>query len=177
MADELPRPTPEGKLIRQVRSLSIPKLSIPAAAARIGLSAEQWGYIERGYYPARGGNPARPFSAPAATVAKMAHALRITPEQLDTEGQRPDAADDLREILRAQSRDGIPDLSATADEAGSLDALVEGVARHFAQDAIVQALLGQPNKAAATRLAEVFELLSFRAERKERKGGGGDGES
>jgi hypothetical protein len=95
-------PTPEGRLIRQVRSLAIPKLSIPAAAARIDLSAEQWGYVERGYYPARDGNPARTFSPPAATLAKMAYALRITPEQLASEGQRPDAAEALREILLSE---------------------------------------------------------------------------
>jgi hypothetical protein len=102
MTDDPPRPTPEGQMIRRVRSLSIPKLTIPAAAARIGLSAEQWGYVERGYYPARDGNPPRPFSPPAATLAKMAHALRITPERLETEGQRPDAAEILAEILRQQ---------------------------------------------------------------------------
>lgn len=103
MAANVPHPTPEGHLIRQVRSSSFRKVSIPAAAARIGMSAEQWGYIERGYYPARGGNPPRPFSAPAQTVAKMAHALQITPERLETEGQRPDAAEALREILSDES--------------------------------------------------------------------------
>jgi hypothetical protein len=98
MADDTPSPTPEGQLIRQVRDLSIPKLTIRAAAALIGLSAEQWGYIERGYYPARDGNPPRPFSPPAVTLAKMAHVLDITPERLESEGQRPDAAKILREI-------------------------------------------------------------------------------
>jgi len=82
-----------------VRDLSIPRLSIRAAAKRIGLSAEQWGYVERGYRPAGAGQPPRPFSPPAATLAKMAHALRITPERLESEGQRPDAAEILREIL------------------------------------------------------------------------------
>src|SRR5258708_6397918 len=91
-------PTPEGQLIRQVRDLSIPRLSIRAAAKRIGLSAEQWGYVERGYRPAGAGQPPRRFSPPAATLAKMAHALRITPERLESEGQRPDAAAILREI-------------------------------------------------------------------------------
>src|SRR5437588_11465440 len=99
MTDDPPRPTPEGQLIRRARSLSIPKLTIPSAARRIGLSAEQWGYVERGYYPARGGNPPRPFSPPAATLAKMAYSLQITPERLESEGQRADAAEILREIL------------------------------------------------------------------------------
>jgi transcriptional regulator with XRE-family HTH domain len=103
MSGDAPGPTPEGQLIRQVRDLSIPRLSIRAAAKRIGLSAEQWGYVERGYRPAGAGQPPRPFSPPAATLAKMAHALRITPERLESEGQRPDAAKILREILHHEA--------------------------------------------------------------------------
>jgi transcriptional regulator with XRE-family HTH domain len=99
MVDGLPSPTPEGQLIRRVRGLTIPKLSIRNAAMRIGMSAEQWGYIERGYLPSRGGKPPQPFSPPAATLARMAYALEITPERLESEGQRPDAAKILREIL------------------------------------------------------------------------------
>jgi transcriptional regulator with XRE-family HTH domain len=102
MSGDAPGPTPEGQLIRQVRDLSIPRLSIRAAAKRIGLSAEQWGYVERGYRPAGAGQPPRPFSPPAATLAKMAHALEITPERLESEGQRPDAAEILREILHRE---------------------------------------------------------------------------
>jgi transcriptional regulator with XRE-family HTH domain len=102
MSEDVPGPTPEGQLIRRVRDLSIPRLTIRAAAERIGLSAEQWGYIERGYRPARAGEPPRPFSPPAATLAKMARALRITPERLESEGQRPDAAEILREILHRE---------------------------------------------------------------------------
>ena len=115
MADDLPRPTPEGQLIRRVRDLAIPKLSIRAAAARIGMSAEQWGYVERGYFPGRSGNPPRPFSPPAATLAKMAHALRITPGRLEAEGQRPDAAEVLREIIRQDQDQAQAQLPEVAD--------------------------------------------------------------
>jgi hypothetical protein len=115
MSGDAPGPTPEGQLIRQVRDLSIPRLSIRAAGKRIGLSAEQWGYVERGYRPAGAGQPPRPFSPPAATLAKMAHALRITPERLESEGQRPDAAKILREILHREVE--------AADAAGASEAL------------------------------------------------------
>jgi len=110
MSGDTPGPTPEGQLIRQVRDLSIPRLSIRTAAKRIDLSAEQWGYVERGYRPTGAGQPPRPFSPPAATLAKMAHALRITPERLESEGQRPDAAEILREILQREkeSTDSAP---------------------------------------------------------------------
>jgi hypothetical protein len=107
MADDTPSPTPEGQLIRKVRDLSIPKLTIRAAATRSGLSAEQWGYIERGYYPAKDGNPPRPFSPPAVTLAKMAYVLDIAPERLESEAQRPDAAEVLREIRAVPTHDPV----------------------------------------------------------------------
>lgn len=161
MADDLPRPTPEGELIRRVRNLSIPKLSIPAAAARIGLSAEQWGYVERGYYPARDGNPPRPFSPPAATLAKMAGALRISPDRLESEGQRPDAAKILREILCGEPQPaakdgGEPDLSLIAKRTGRPASDIEILERLAA----IQRELGSPiNYELFERLAAIWREL------------------
>ena len=53
-------PTPRGKTDPPSAQPRHPETQAPspAAAARIDLSAEQWGYVERGYYPARDGNPA-----------------------------------------------------------------------------------------------------------------------
>jgi len=85
-------PTPEGALIRRTRETAIPKLPIRVAAERAGMSAEQWGYIERGYRPSRAGEPPQPFSPPAATLARIARTLRIPARQLAEEGGRPDAA-------------------------------------------------------------------------------------
>ena len=92
----VPASTPEGQLIRRTRELAVPKPSIRTAAKRIGMSAEQWGYVERGYYPGRGDRGGKPFSPPAATLARMARSLGISPDRLETEGQRPDAAEMLR---------------------------------------------------------------------------------
>jgi hypothetical protein len=100
MSDDLPS-TPEGRLIRRTRETAIPKLTIRSAAARIGMSPEQWGYAERGHTPGRGGNPAREFHPPAPTLARMAQSLTIPPKRLESEGERPDAAEILREILRS----------------------------------------------------------------------------
>ena len=94
MTDNLPS-TPEGDLIRRAREVAIPKLSIRAAAKRIGMSPDHWGYVERGYRYTTQGEAPRPFSAPAATVAKMAHAVGITSDELAEDGQRLDAADIL----------------------------------------------------------------------------------
>lgn len=97
--NDLPAPTAEGKLIRQARELAIPKLSIRAAAARIGMSPEQWGNIERGYRYTKQDDPHHPLSAPATTIAKMANAVGVTSEQLTGAG-RDDAARALEEIRR-----------------------------------------------------------------------------
>ena len=112
MTDNLPS-TPEGDLIRRAREVAIPKLSIRAAAKRIGMSPDHWGYVERGYRYTTQGEAPRPFSAPAATVAKMAHAVGITSDELADDGQRLDAADILigiehQEVAEAVRREGRP---------------------------------------------------------------------
>jgi transcriptional regulator with XRE-family HTH domain len=99
--NDLPAPTAEGELIRQARDLAIPRLSIRAAAARIGMSPEHWGNVERGYRYTKQDDPTRSFAAPAATIAKMASAVGVTPDQLAEVG-REDAARLLEEILRAK---------------------------------------------------------------------------
>lgn len=108
MTEDLPR-TPEGDLIRRARDRAVPKLSIRAAAARIGISPEHWGNIERGHKSAGANEEPRRLDISPALIAKMALAVGVTPEQLETTGKRPDAAGELREIQR---RDG----AAAADQ-------------------------------------------------------------
>jgi transcriptional regulator with XRE-family HTH domain len=90
--------TPEGALVRRLRKLTTPELSIRAAANRIGISPESLGDIERGQVRAgRGRN-----TPPALKLAKIVHALGGTPDQLRNEGERPDAAKELEAILAAE---------------------------------------------------------------------------
>lgn len=93
--DDLLR-TPEGELIRRARNRLIPKLSIPAAATQIGISAEHWGNIERGHKSQRAGEPPRRVGADALLLAKMAAAVGVTADLMETEGQRPDVAEEMR---------------------------------------------------------------------------------
>lgn len=85
--------TPEGDLIRFARESAVPSLTQRQAATKLsdafpeGLSAEQWGTIERGHTRARPGQPARLFTAPPRTVARMAATVGVTPEQLENLGQ------------------------------------------------------------------------------------------
>jgi hypothetical protein len=100
--DDLLSPTPEGDLIRRARERTIPKISIRAASARIGISPEHWGNIERGYKSVSSAEPPRRLQpASAALIAKMARVVGISPEQMESEGQRPDAAEAMRTRLAA----------------------------------------------------------------------------
>lgn len=94
--DAPPPPTAWGRMIRVAREAR--RLSIPQAAARAGVSRDNWGHVERGYQHlgARGTREAR---GNADTVAAMAHAVGITPERLAESG-RPDAAEVLAEMVR-----------------------------------------------------------------------------
>ncbi|MFB4294837.1 hypothetical protein ACBI99_44910 [Nonomuraea sp. ATR24] len=97
MARELPEPSPEGKLIRRVRESIRPRLSVPAAAARAGISDVTWGNIERGYKSGGRGKPPIPVKGSAQLIAHMAYELGLGPADLAGVG-RPDAAGVLREM-------------------------------------------------------------------------------
>ncbi len=112
MARDLP-PTPEGALIRRVRQSARPRLSIPAAAKRAGMSEETWGHLERGYKPGAKGQGPTTFSASDQMVAHAAYAIGVTPEDLE-QVDRPGAAEVLRtmrgpelEVVETPVDDGV----------------------------------------------------------------------
>lgn len=89
-----PEQKPEGALIQSVMLQR--GLSVRAVAALAGLSAERWRQIVNGVQPMGRGQKAE-VVAPATTLAKMAHAVGLTPEQLE-EVDRADAAEVLRKL-------------------------------------------------------------------------------
>lgn len=95
---ERPQPPPEAALIRLVREAA--GLKIPPAAKAAGISAARWSQVELGYETRQG--QVKPVRATAATLAHMAHAAGLSPDRLEAEGGRPDAAAVLREILRGE---------------------------------------------------------------------------
>lgn len=97
----MPGPSPEGELIRRAREAYIPRMSLKAAAAKVGISVEYWGYVERGYQPGGRGQPPKKVVPSKQALAQMAYAVEIKPEELDDVG-REDAAELLREIARRQ---------------------------------------------------------------------------
>lgn len=95
--NERPEQPPEGKLIAAAADRM--DLSIREAARRAGISYGRWRQIVMGYQNVSPGNFAA-VHAPAKTLAKMARVVGVTPEQMEAEGLRPDAAESLRALLR-----------------------------------------------------------------------------
>lgn len=93
---ERPPARPEGALIRVAREAA--GLTLPEAAEASGVSKARWSQVETGYETRNG--HVKVVQAKAATIAHMAHAVRLSPDRLESEGKRPDAAEILREILR-----------------------------------------------------------------------------
>jgi len=91
---------PEADLIRRWREAAVPPLSRRQAAARAGISASQWSDVERGSKRA-GSGIVIPVLATAETLARMAAAVGIGPDELEEAG-REDAADQLRSATRQQ---------------------------------------------------------------------------
>lgn len=103
MLKRKPTPPPEAVLIQRARKAAGLQVSQAAATARehapsLRLSTAWWSTIELGYESKAG--KMRPVSGQDLVIAHMARVVGLTPERLEAEGQRPDAADILREMLR-----------------------------------------------------------------------------
>lgn len=97
---EVPERRPEGVLIENARASMSPKLSGRAAADAAGISEGRWRQIINGYLSAGGGNYV-PVIAPPDTLARMAHVVGVTPDQL-VEVDRGDAASELHRLTKAR---------------------------------------------------------------------------
>ena len=106
-----PKPPPEAELI--AAALKRARISGREAARRAGISDVHWRQIVSGYQTVSGTRV--PVTGPAATIARMASVVGVTPEEL-AEAGRNDAADALR---------ALPDTSAsqTSDLAAQVEAL------------------------------------------------------
>lgn len=95
MPGQRPDPTPEGELIR--RAMVRKGVNAPDVAPLAGIGPGRWRHIVNGAQPLGGGEYNR-VVGPAVTLARMAKAVDVTPEQLEEAG-RADAAKVLREDL------------------------------------------------------------------------------
>lgn len=100
MDPETTAPPPEARLIRVAREAR--GLTAAAAAdATEGISATYWRDVERGTGFRRGKRV--PVRASDRLIAHMARTVGLSPDRLETEGDRPEAAGILREILRSEN--------------------------------------------------------------------------
>jgi hypothetical protein len=90
---EKPEQPAEGALIQ--RGMIRQRLSARQAATKAGMSEGRWRQIVAGYQSARGQHI--PVTAPPATLARMAQAVGLTPDEL-TEAGRSDAAEVLADL-------------------------------------------------------------------------------
>lgn len=86
--------SPEGRLIETAREDA--DLSIREAARRAGYSEGWWRQVIERFREGAG-------PLPAKTVARFAAAVDVTPEQMEAEGKRPDAARELRTLLERRA--------------------------------------------------------------------------
>lgn len=99
---ERPEQPPEGRLI--ALALKNSRLSGRKAADLAGLSEGHWRAIVSGSR-SLGTGLWVPVHGPAATVARMAQVVGVTPEQLE-EADRADAAEELRQLLPKATEEG-----------------------------------------------------------------------
>jgi transcriptional regulator with XRE-family HTH domain len=105
-AGGLPAPPPEAVLLRLVRKAS--RVTLADAAKAAGISKAWLSSIENGH-DMRGAAGVRPVRASDMIVAHLAAYLGISPARLEDEGERPDAAAVLREILASRERHQPPE--------------------------------------------------------------------
>lgn len=117
------QPPPEARLIRLVREAV--GLKIPEVAKTAGISKARWSQVESGRETRLGQH--KPVHGSRSTIAHMAYAVGLSAERLETEGERPDAAEILREIYRKEDKAGVlqamDDFAATMKPPGHYQAI------------------------------------------------------
>lgn len=114
--DRRPDRPAHGRLIENAREQIRPKLSQNAAGKAAGMSGNRWRQIVNGVMPSEGIQVT--VRGAAETIARMAAAVGVTPEQLAGEGERPDAAEELRRIQQPAQ---VPEITEDVDELLDLD--------------------------------------------------------
>jgi hypothetical protein len=160
--DQRPDPTPEGRLIAAAAKSK--NLSIREAARRAGLSYGRWRQVTAGYQNVSPGEFAI-VNAPALTVARMAAAVNLTPEQVETQGQRPDAAAIMRSDDIDLTAPDVPPDSALPPILQGLDPHELGPYLAAVERDLTDAAAGirDPWKDAATDPVQQFELNILRS--------------
>lgn len=133
-----PTPPPEAGLI--TAALKRSSLSQRKAASIAGISEAYWRRIIAGH------NRGIPVNVDPVLIARMAHAVSLTPEEIENYGGRDEVAHELRQLLRLDERDYGQSLRI-------IEAVTEGMT--------------------AEEVDELFRRASEQRKRKEGEGGDG----
>jgi transcriptional regulator with XRE-family HTH domain len=158
---DIPAVPPYGDLLERARKSR--HITIASAAAAAGIVKQTWIDIVKG-------RTARPK---ADTLAGMALAVYVPPERLEAEGGQAEAADILREMLRAAPGQAVPPPRAAGaplrpvpppEAAGTpsereRDKLIED----YPDDEVLQVIGRQRRKKASMVVAEMLEWLDTQA--------------
>lgn len=143
----LPVAPPEAVLLRRVRQAS--RISLDQAARAVDISKAWLSAIETGHDTrTRSGDGTRSVRGGDEIIAALAHYLHVSPERLETEGQRPEAAAVLGEMLLKDSQAPTAP-AASSPEPNLLDFSIEEV------DAVLNAYRPEFRRALAQRAAEL----------------------
>lgn len=113
---ERPDAPPEGVLIKAALAAFPTRLSQREAAHRAGISEARWRQIVSGYQAVSGRKV--PVRGPDGTLARMAYAVGVSPEQLDAAG-RDGAAAVLRDTAAAAQQQAAGDGPSGGSDARS----------------------------------------------------------
>ena len=92
-----PTPPPEADTISTALRRS--SISQREASRRAGINESYWRRVIAGH------NRGVPVNASLITVARMAHAVGITPDELAQNGGRPEVVEELRALTKAEEAD------------------------------------------------------------------------
>jgi len=162
-----PPPPAYGALIDLARKGT--GLTLRVAAQRAGVAKATWIDNVRGYR--KRDEQWEPVQPKPGTIARMAAAVSISPDRLASEGERPDAAEILREILRAEPAPspGAPSPPASGNVVAADRLAAKDAAEVLFPDDPDKQTIWRMNKPESLRLA-LLDLL----DRLERDGGNPD---
>jgi hypothetical protein len=150
-ADKPPQP-PEGALLH--KAMIRKRLSARQAGPLAGISEGRWRQIVAGYMSARG--QYIPVTAPAKTLAHMAAAMDLTPDDL-IKADRPDAAEILEDLIRSGAAPTRG--SAPQDEEEALVKVMRSNLTDEQKKALVQLLIAERAAAEQARAKRAEDLI------------------
>jgi hypothetical protein len=158
MGHDTPRQTREGRLIEAAATAT--GLSVKKLAANAGISDTRWRHIVKGWQPGPGGGQ-NPVVAPPLTLARMAFAVGVSPEDLAQTG-RTDAAELLARMDESGADSVIPLPASAVGRAYDARVTINGTMEHGADE--IDLIYASTSMTSKQKLERIRMVLRLRAE-------------